>query len=174
MDINQQTKDTKRTLLMEAVFFDIYENFEILINNPKINLEIQDYAGNTALHIAVNIFLKTNIEIYFQMAQKILEKKNNGTNIRNNLGQTPLILGAQGMLAVKEESLEYRGDPTKTGLKITELLLTCEELNLNITDNFNYNALDRAFLAGNKNIYLLLKAHGAEHSFKFKNKFLFN
>ena len=87
IDINIQDNEHKYTALMYAVSLNNIKITQLLLNNPNINILIQDIIGNTAFHHGIN--QDVSEELIKLLDEKIESKKEsdhiyNLTNLNGN------------------------------------------------------------------------------------------
>ena len=99
-DINIVSGEGK-TALMYAI--ESYPKIAMtLIDNERCNVNIQATYGDTAFHIFVETAALCNLDTdatYLQLCQKLLQRKDLDSNIRNNQAKTPLDLAKEKNLS---------------------------------------------------------------------------
>jgi ankyrin repeat protein len=122
IDPNTQTYDDGKTALMILMYIDNAEEaIRILLNDQRVNPNIQCSAGYTALHLAVSFNKSSYVEL-------LMNNKNINPNLQNSNGDTAL------HLATENEEFDVN-------LECVEFLLKNKEVNPNIQNKMGKTPL---------------------------------
>lgn len=90
------TNDTTPSYLwFRAARYGCYEEIERLLKEEKIDIDMQDANGDTALSVACLAFKGDFSDNHTKVVRELLEHNAN-PNIQNKQGKTPLIIAARG------------------------------------------------------------------------------
>eukprot|EP01155_Anaeramoeba_flamelloides_P024255 Anaeramoba_flamelloidesa809508_40.p1 GENE.a809508_40~~a809508_40.p1 ORF type:complete len:579 (-),score=150.49 a809508_40:32-1768(-) len=187
--ININTQDTSlNTILHIACSKGLLDIIEILLKQKNISLNCQTEKGLTPLHKACTLdsdelFEKDleKIEQYKNRKLKIVKlliKKGANYELTDSKGRTPLLcscifdmadifkylksIGAQIFKGDSEGATGLHWAISRNNNQIIEEYLSCQKIDLNITDYKGYTPLHEACHAGNLGVILTLLKMGAK------------
>ena len=118
IDVNYSAPNGK-TALMESIFY--YRNLVALLNQPEINLNIQNFEGDTALHLAIkNSVPRDVIDTLIKMQPTDLTITNyeghTALSLANSLGDIQTISSLKQRLVEVFHSAIIEGDESKINI----------------------------------------------------------